>query len=98
MECAQINVTGGSGSKNPATVSFPGAYKGTDPGTSNAAQSPISTSSFLNLWFSGVKINIYQNLANYTIPGKSSFIAKCGANCLHVVLPPDRTVRIHLLS
>jgi len=32
MECAQINVTGGSGSKTPATVSFPGAYKATDPG------------------------------------------------------------------
>ncbi|KAF2465229.1 glycoside hydrolase [Lindgomyces ingoldianus] len=31
MECAQINVTGG-GSANPPTVSFPGAYKGTDPG------------------------------------------------------------------
>jgi hypothetical protein len=27
LECAQINVTGG-GSKSPATVSFPGAYKG----------------------------------------------------------------------
>lgn len=27
MECAQINVTGG-GSTSPATVSFPGAYKG----------------------------------------------------------------------
>ncbi|KAF2476769.1 uncharacterized protein BDR25DRAFT_211040 [Lindgomyces ingoldianus] len=32
MECAQINVTGGSASKTPATVSFPGAYKATDPG------------------------------------------------------------------
>jgi hypothetical protein len=31
MECAQINVTGG-GSASPATVSFPGAYKATDPG------------------------------------------------------------------
>ncbi|KAG8722423.1 hypothetical protein FRC08_002404 [Ceratobasidium sp. 394] len=31
MECAQINVTGG-GSASPATVSFPGAYSGTDPG------------------------------------------------------------------
>ena len=31
MECAQLQVTGG-GSANPATVSFPGAYKGTDPG------------------------------------------------------------------
>ncbi|KAF5360683.1 hypothetical protein D9756_004867 [Leucocoprinus leucothites] len=32
MECAQINITGGSGSASPATVSFPGAYKGSDPG------------------------------------------------------------------
>ncbi|KAI0655315.1 glycoside hydrolase family 61 protein [Cubamyces menziesii] len=32
MECAQINITGGSGSKSPATVPFPGAYHGTDPG------------------------------------------------------------------
>jgi len=31
VECAQINVTGG-GSASPATVSFPGAYKSTDPG------------------------------------------------------------------
>ncbi|KAG9103176.1 hypothetical protein FRC06_011876 [Ceratobasidium sp. 370] len=31
MECAQINVTGG-GSASPPTVSFPGAYSGTDPG------------------------------------------------------------------
>ncbi|KAI0751843.1 glycoside hydrolase family 61 protein [Daedaleopsis nitida] len=52
MECAQINVTGGSGSKTPATVSFPGAYQGTDP---------------------GIKINIYQTLSNYTIPGPAVF-------------------------
>jgi len=32
MECAQINVIGGSGSKSPATVSLPGAYKASDPG------------------------------------------------------------------
>jgi len=32
LECAQINITGGSGSKTPSTVSFPGAYKATDPG------------------------------------------------------------------
>ncbi|KAF8899803.1 glycosyl hydrolase family 61-domain-containing protein [Gymnopilus junonius] len=31
MECAQLQITGG-GSASPATVSFPGAYKGTDPG------------------------------------------------------------------
>ena len=27
MECAQLQITGGSGTKTPATVSFPGAYK-----------------------------------------------------------------------
>ncbi|KAG4426512.1 hypothetical protein IFR04_000394 [Cadophora malorum] len=32
MECAQINVTGGTGAKDPATVSLPGAYKANDPG------------------------------------------------------------------
>lgn len=31
MECAQLEITGG-GSTQPATVSFPGAYAGTDPG------------------------------------------------------------------
>ncbi|KAJ4293564.1 hypothetical protein N0V90_008847 [Kalmusia sp. IMI 367209] len=31
MECAQLNVSGGR-SANPATVSFPGAYKGSDAG------------------------------------------------------------------
>ena len=32
MECAQINVTGGSGTGKPSTVSLPGAYSATDPG------------------------------------------------------------------
>ncbi|KAG9122989.1 hypothetical protein FRC07_000393 [Ceratobasidium sp. 392] len=42
MECAQINVTGG-GSASPATVSFPGAYKGTDPGiTVNIYYPPLT--------------------------------------------------------
>jgi len=31
MECAQIRITGG-GSTSPATVNFPGAYSGSDPG------------------------------------------------------------------
>ncbi|KAK7681569.1 hypothetical protein QCA50_015302 [Cerrena zonata] len=51
MECAQLKVTGG-GNTSPATVSFPGAYAGTDP---------------------GIKINIYQPLSSYTIPGPSVF-------------------------
>ncbi|KAK6498620.1 hypothetical protein TWF481_011201 [Arthrobotrys musiformis] len=42
MECAQINITGG-GSLSPATVNFPGAYAGTDPGIKfNLYTSPIS--------------------------------------------------------
>jgi len=32
MECAQITVTGGTGTKSPATVSIPGTYSGNDPG------------------------------------------------------------------
>ncbi|KAH3939352.1 hypothetical protein HBI56_012950 [Parastagonospora nodorum] len=32
MECAQINIVGGSADKTPATVSFPGAYKQNDVG------------------------------------------------------------------
>ncbi|THV03901.1 glycoside hydrolase family 61 protein I [Dendrothele bispora CBS 962.96] len=51
MECAQLQITGG-GSTSPATVSFPGAYSGTDP---------------------GIKINIYQTLSSYTIPGPNVF-------------------------
>ncbi|KAK2743714.1 hypothetical protein FQN55_007117 [Onygenales sp. PD_40] len=32
MECAQIEITGGSGGASPATVSLPGAYSADDPG------------------------------------------------------------------
>ncbi|KAI0973832.1 glycoside hydrolase [Xylaria arbuscula] len=32
MECAQINISGGSASKTPTTYSLPGIYKATDPG------------------------------------------------------------------
>ena len=32
MECAQINISGGSASKIPSTVSLPGAYSASDPG------------------------------------------------------------------
>lgn len=43
MECAQINITGG-GSASPATVSFPGAYSGSDPGVLvNIYYPPLST-------------------------------------------------------
>ncbi|KAF3926789.1 Endoglucanase-4 [Orbilia brochopaga] len=42
MECAQINITGG-GSLSPATVNFPGAYAGTDPGIKfNLYTTPIN--------------------------------------------------------
>jgi cellulase len=43
MECAQINITGG-GSASPPTVSFPGAYKGSDPGiTINIYNPPVKS-------------------------------------------------------
>ncbi|PVF94634.1 glycoside hydrolase [Serendipita vermifera] len=41
MECAQINITGG-GSASPPTVSFPGAYSGSDPGITIKQVSPSS--------------------------------------------------------
>ena len=40
MECAQLQITGG-GSKQPATVSFPGAYHGTDPGITINIYEPL---------------------------------------------------------
>ncbi|KAL7273452.1 hypothetical protein RUND412_003688 [Rhizina undulata] len=42
MECAQINVVGG-GSAAPATVEFPGAYEGTDPGITINIYWPVVT-------------------------------------------------------
>ena len=41
MECAQLNIVGG-GNASPATVSFPGAYKGTDPGVRINIYQPFS--------------------------------------------------------
>jgi cellulase len=32
MECAQLNITGGTGTTGPPTVAFPGAYGQSDPG------------------------------------------------------------------
>ncbi|KDQ10136.1 glycoside hydrolase family 61 protein [Botryobasidium botryosum FD-172 SS1] len=41
--CVQLNITGG-GSANPTGVSFPGAYKGTDPGITLNIYYPVPTS------------------------------------------------------
>ncbi|KAK0636099.1 glycoside hydrolase family 61 protein [Bombardia bombarda] len=43
MECAQINVVGGTGAKTPSTVSFPGAYSGSDPGVKLSIYWPVVT-------------------------------------------------------
>ena len=32
MECAQISISGGTGTAKPTTYSIPGIYKGNDPG------------------------------------------------------------------
>jgi cellulase len=74
MECAQINVSGGSGTTKPSTVSLPGAY-------SVNHRSPItvempSTDPF-KATDPGILINIYPNPATYTIPGPAPFT--CGA-------------------
>ncbi|KAG5730705.1 putative endo-beta-1,4-glucanase D [Termitomyces sp. T112] len=43
MECAQLQITGG-GSTTPSTVSFPGAYAGSDPGiTVNIYYPPLTS-------------------------------------------------------
>ena len=48
MECAQINITGGSGSAVPAkTVSFPGAYKANDPGLLISIYTMTSSSKYI---------------------------------------------------
>ncbi|EGO61029.1 hypothetical protein NEUTE1DRAFT_98179 [Neurospora tetrasperma FGSC 2508] len=44
MECAQLNVVGGTGAKTPSTVSFPGAYSGSDPGVKISIYWPPVTS------------------------------------------------------
>jgi len=43
MSCFQVKVTGGTGTAVPAGVSFPGAYKATDPGILiNIYQTPLT--------------------------------------------------------
>ena len=46
MECAQINVVGGTGAKTPATVSIPGTYKATDPGILTNIYTMTSSSTY----------------------------------------------------
>ncbi|KAK8056601.1 hypothetical protein PG993_001828 [Apiospora rasikravindrae] len=42
--CAQLHVTGGTGTVTPSGVSFPGAYKATDPGILFQLYYPVPTS------------------------------------------------------
>jgi len=48
MECISVTVTGGSGTKSPATVSIPGTYSASDPGIKvniyNSSGKPYPTS------------------------------------------------------
>ncbi|KAG4425391.1 hypothetical protein IFR04_001541 [Cadophora malorum] len=44
MECAQINVSGGTGTASPATVAFPGTYSASDPGILISIYYPAITS------------------------------------------------------
>ena len=72
MECAQLNIVGGSGAKTPSTVSFPGAY---------SVCSPLCVLNIVR-WLTwsqqgsdpGVKISIYYPpVTNYKVPGPSVF-------------------------
>ncbi|KFY78567.1 hypothetical protein V499_02311 [Pseudogymnoascus sp. VKM F-103] len=64
VECAQITVTGGTGTASPATVAIPGAYSGSDPGIKisiyNAQGTPYPSS--------------------YTIPGPPVFTCPTGSD------------------
>lgn len=64
MECAQIEVTGGTGAKTPQTYSIPGIYK--------VRQLRDSVAQILT-WFKandpGITIDIYNNKGPYVIPG-----------------------------
>ncbi|CAE6387439.1 unnamed protein product, partial [Rhizoctonia solani] len=74
MECAQINVTGG-GNASPATVSFPGAYAGTDPGIT------------VNIY---VRFILYPPLTSYTIPGPRPFTCD-GSTATTATVPAGAT-------
>lgn len=64
MECAQIEVTGGTGAKTPQTYSIPGIYK--------VSQTRTDFSQLLILLKAndpGITIDIYNNKGPYVIPG-----------------------------
>jgi len=73
VSCAQINVTGGSGTANPTTVSIPGAFKATDPGyTANVSFNPSEMAMAIlgdRLEIGADKWQIYNNFNSYTVPG-----------------------------
>jgi hypothetical protein len=43
ISCAQVNVSGGSGSARPSLLSFPGAYSPNDPGLAVNIYWPVPT-------------------------------------------------------
>ena len=74
MECAQINVVGGSGSKKPSTVSLPGAYKVCSPEPALDAREDEKLTLLLKGSDPGVTINIYYPpVTSYTVPGPKVF-------------------------
>ena len=47
MECAQINISGGTGTASPATYSIPGIYKANDPGVLVNVYTPNAGTSYV---------------------------------------------------
>lgn len=70
MECAQIEVSGGTGSASPATYSIPGIYKVSH--MTRAEVTPRLTTHLISKATDpGILINIYSMTpaSTYTIPG-----------------------------
>lgn len=94
MECAQLKITGG-GSTSPATVSFPGAYAGQHYYTSFTSYFNINR--FLGT-DPGIKINIYQTLSSYTIPGKHCPLSNRPTILTYHISQDHRCSAVNLLS
>lgn len=69
ISCAQVAVSGGSGTASPATVAIPGAFKASDPGyTANVSDAGVSVGG-IGMELTGLCVQIYNNFKSYTVPG-----------------------------
>ena len=99
MECAQLNIVGGSGAKTPSTVSFPGAYKGSDPGERFFLFWRRGGRGRADVHAAGITVNIYYPpLTNYTIPGELPCLGGGRRAVLTSLIDHDRPCSLQLLN